>query len=92
MSEDELEGYLKAEGLDKVPKRKNLKGEELERYKKSRANKEMSECLDRYCNGPKVCIELVEGTTDQYMCEAGWWCPFHPNYKKSEKNKKIWKE
>lgn len=44
--------------------------------------KGMSEngCLDRYCNGSKVCTEVVEGTTDQYFCEAEW-CEFHPNYK-----------
>ncbi len=36
-------------------------------------------CLDRYCNGTKVCTELVPDTTDQYMCDAKW-CSYHPIY------------
>lgn len=38
-----------------------------------------SECIDRYCNGPKVCTELVPDTTKQYMCDAVW-CDCHPNF------------
>ena len=39
-------------------------------------------CLDRYCNGPKICVELVPDTTlsDEYLCDSEW-CEFHPNYK-----------
>ena len=40
----------------------------------------MSGCLDRYCNGAKICSEVVIGTKDQYFCEAEW-CKFHPNNK-----------
>ena len=48
----------------------------------------MSECIDRFLNGIKLCHELVPDTIDQYMCDAEW-CPYHPNYKKSEvKDKK----
>jgi len=42
-------------------------------------------CIDRYCNGPKVCTEVVENTTDQYMCDAKW-CSFHPKYIEEEDN------
>jgi len=44
-----------------------------------------SECLARYCNGPRMCTELVENTTDQYMCDAEW-CSFHPKYNKEDWN------
>ena len=39
-------------------------------------------CLDRYCNGPKVCTQLIPNTTldDEYLCDAEW-CKFHPKYK-----------
>ena len=47
--------------------------------------KENKGCLDRYCNGPKVCRELVKDTNDQYFCVAEW-CEFHPNYKKRLEN------
>lgn len=43
----------------------------------------MSACIDRYCNGPSVCVDLVKDTTDQYMCDAEW-CPYHPKHNKED--------
>lgn len=40
-------------------------------------------CIDRMLNGKKVCTELIEGSTNEYLCDAEW-CKFHPNYKKKK--------
>lgn len=46
--------------------------------------KEKEGCIDRMINGAKVCSELIEGTTDEYFCNADEWCKFHPNYNNRE--------
>ena len=51
----------------------------LEGWDNNNKLKEKEGCIDRVFNGSKVCKELIDGTTNEYFCDAKW-CKFHPNY------------